>query len=363
MLRGGIKLAGEKPNRDGRAPSLPKGNGIELITRPVSQIPPQAFRWLWPQRIALGKNALIAGQPGLGKSQVTIYLAAITSGGGTWPTGEKCDAGDVFILSAEDDPADTIRPRLEAYSANLDRVHIIEAVRQPNRSDRPFNLKDDLQALSEKLRASPDAKLVIIDPLTAYLGGIDSHKNADVRAVLAPLAKLAADHGVAVVCVTHLNKGTSAVTSADPLTRVIGSTAFGAAVRTASLVASDKTNAERRLFLSLKSNISRACDGLAFRLETHVLPCGIETSRVVWESGPVKMTASEALSPSTKDEIDDAKEVVEACLKVFDIAKATELRASRLTDLLRMHENRFIAAKQLKKCLGLCGIGQHGRLS
>jgi len=88
--------------------------------------------------------------------------------------------------------------------------------------------------------------------------------------VLAPLSKLAADHRVAVVCVTHLNKGL-ATNATDPLARVIDSTAFGAAVRTAFLIAADKGNPERRFFLPLKSNISRACTGLAFKIEPHVL--------------------------------------------------------------------------------------------
>lgn len=73
------------------------------------------------------------------------------------------------------------------------------------------------------------------------------------------------------------------------------------------------------------------------------------------------MTASEALSLSTQDEVDDAIHVVEACLRVFDAENVTELRASILIDLLRKHENLSFTAKQLKKCLGLCGIGQHRR--
>jgi hypothetical protein len=351
-----------KPDQDGPAASAPgtaasaPGTAPALISRLASQIQPEAIRWLWPQRIARGKTSLIAGPPGLGKSQVTIYLAAITSKGGTWPTGEVCAAGDVLIFSAEDDPADTIRPRLEACGANLDRIHVVEAVRH-NQLERTFNLKHHLGALAAKLKTTPDAKLVIIDPISSYLGGVDSHNNVDVRAVLAPLAKLAADHGVAVVCVTHLNKGTSD----DPLTRVIGSTAFGAAVRTAFLITPDKANPDRRLFLPVKTNISRNCDGLAFRVEAHVLPSGIATSRVAWEAGSVKMTASEALSPSTRDEIDEAKEVAEACLRVFGKGNATELRASDLINLLAMHETRSISAKQLKKSLKLCGIDQHKR--
>jgi hypothetical protein len=366
-LTGEVQRARAKPNQSntsttqsgsnpGNTAQTQPGSNHVLISRPASDIQPEAICWLWPQRIALGKISLIAGQPGLGKSQITTYLAAVTSSGGNWPTGEQCDAGDVLILSAEDDPADTIRPRLEANGATLKRVHIVEAVRD-KRGDRSFNLKLDLAALEEKLRANPQIKLVIIDPISAYLGGIDSNNNSDVRGALAPLAKKAADQGVAVVCVTHLNKSLSA----EPLTRVIGSTAFGAAVRTAFLIASDKINPERRLFLPLKSNISRACSGLAFHLETHVFPSGIETSRVVWETNPITMTAIDALSAPTQDEIDESIEMREACLRAFDFEKAAELRASRLIELLNQLEKRSIKSKQLKKCLKLCGIHHHRR--
>lgn len=92
-----------------------------------------------------------------------------------------------------------------------------------------------------------------------------------------------------------------------------------------------------------------------------MLPSGIETSRVAWKPKPVTMTASEALSPSTQDEIDDAMEVGEACLRVFSAENATELRASILIDLLWKHENLKISAKRLKKCLTRCGIDQHRR--
>jgi putative DNA primase/helicase len=151
----------------------PPASNRVLISRRASHIQPEAIHWLWPQRIALGKTCLIAGPPGLGKSQVTTYIAATVSSGGTWCTGEKCDPGEVLILSAEDDPADTIRPRLEACGANLDRVQIIDGVQMKNlKLDLPFNLKLHLDLLAENLRESPDAKLLIIDPISAYLSGI-----------------------------------------------------------------------------------------------------------------------------------------------------------------------------------------------
>ena len=355
-LRGELKRAREKPDRDSRAPSSPKANGGILISRRASEIPPEAINWLWPQRIALGKLSLIAGQPGSGKSQVATYTAAIVSSGGTWPTGEACQPSDVLFLSAEDDPADTIRPRLEACGANLDRVHIVEAVRD-QRSERPFDLNRDIEALAAGLAMHPSVKLIDIDPISAYLGRTNSHNNAEVRATLAPLAKLAVDHRVAIVAVTHLNKSLTP----DPLTRVMGSTAFIAAVRSAHLVEKDKVNPERRLLLPLKSNISQGGLGLAFRLVTHVFPSGIETSRVVWEPKPVMITASEALTPSTPEDIGDTKEMIAASVKIFDGEKVQELRSSTLIQLLQQKEQIEVSPKRFKSLMQSCGIRQHRR--
>jgi hypothetical protein len=354
-LVGEIGRARAKPDRNnGSAP--PSANESFLVLRKAADIHPEAICWLWPGRIALGKICLIAGPPGLGKSQVTTDIAATVSSGGIWITGEKSGAGDVLFFSAEDDPADTIRPRLEACGANLDRVHIIEAI-SDKRRERSFSLKSDLEALSAALTARPDVKLIIIDPISAYLGGIDSHNNSDVRGLIAPLAKLAADHGAAVVSVTHLNKGQSD----DPVARIMGSTAFIAAVRTAFLVQQDPLNHELRLFLPLKSNISSQCSGLAFRIQAHNLPSGIETSRILWDAKPVTITAREALSPSTADEIDDATGAVEASRRIFQSEKASELRASRLVELIKKREDPLMTAKRLKKLLALCGIHQHKR--
>ena len=129
----------------------------------------------------------------------------------------------------------------------------LRAIKKKNgKGERAFDLNHDIEALAEHLKSHPGIKLIIIDPISAYLGRTNSHNNAEVRAVLAPLAKLAADHRVAIVAITHLNKSLTT----DPLARIMGSTAFIAAVRSAFLVERDKHNAERRLFLPLKSNIS-----------------------------------------------------------------------------------------------------------
>ena len=152
------------------------------------------------------------------------------------------------------------------------------------------------------MAARNDVALVVIDPITAYLSGVDSHVNADVRAVLMLLGEIAARHGVAIVCVSHLNKGSAGKSSSgEALLRVSGSLAFVAAARAAFIVAKDQDNPARRLFLSAKNNVGKDGSGLAFSVESFTLSSGIETSRVLWEPNPVTITADEAMGPPLED--------------------------------------------------------------
>jgi putative DNA primase/helicase len=286
------------------------------IFRRVADIQPKPIRWLWPGRIAQGKVSIIAGNPGLGKSQVTVGMAATVSTGGLWPVdGKRCDVGNVIILSAEDDPSDTIRPRLEAAGADLSRVYILDAVlglplTGGSETPRAFNLKTDMDQLGSMLKEIGGAALVIIDPITAYLGTTDSHKNAEIRALLSPLAELAGQYEAAVVAVSHFNKNANT----EALMRVTGSLAFVAAARAAYVVAKDPENEARRLFLPLKNNLGNDQTGLAFTVESAQVESTIgriETSRVAWESSAVTVTAEEAMKPQVPDEersdLDDAK--------------------------------------------------------
>lgn len=276
----------------------------EIAYRRMSDIKAQPIRWLWPGVIARGKVSMIAGHPGLGKSQLALGIAATVSSGGRWPVDGACsEVGSVLLLSAEDDAADTIRPRLEATNADLLRCYTLDAVRErkPDGKDvqRGFNLKTDLARLEALLVELGDVALIVIDPITAYLGGADSHKNAEIQALLAPLGELAARYGVAVVCVTHLNKGMNT----EAIMRVTGSVGFVAVARAAYIVVRDVNDGTRRLFLPLKNNISGDQAGLAFTVEALQLPSEIETSRVVWEDEPVHVNVDEAMaSPDMNDE-------------------------------------------------------------
>jgi len=327
-----------------------------LATRRLVDIQSRPVCWLWPGRIARGKLTIIAGNPGLGKSQVTASIAAVVTTGGRWPVDrQQCRIGDVLFLSAEDDAADTLRPRLEAAGADLRRVHVVEGViagytQDGSRKDRTFSLEKDLQALESKLSELRDVALVVIDPISAYLGDVDSHKNADVRGLLAPLSELAARHNTAIIGVSHLNKAGGA----QALMRVTGSLAFVAAARAAYLVAADLQDKMRRLFLPMKNNLGPDAAGLAFRIEPATLssPAGpLETSRVAWESEPVPITADEAMQaeaqPGSANALEVAKDWLRETLANGPVAVAEVIDAAKADG---------IAEKTLRRASKALGI-------
>ena len=238
-------------------------NKPHAILQSLVVVTRESLEWLWPGRIPLGKLTLLAGDPGLGKSFVTLDIASRVSRGDAWPDMPllKQTPGDVILLNAEDDLADTIAPRLDKMSADDSRILALEGIEADGKR-RHFSLEADLPRLEEVLAENEDIRLVVIDPIAAYCGAVDSHKNSDVRGLLAPLAELAGRYRVAIVSVTHLSKsgGTKAVY------RAMGSLAFAAAARAVWAITKDSDDPERRLFLPAKLNLARDPDGLAYRI-------------------------------------------------------------------------------------------------
>jgi len=297
--------------------SLPKNpvkpaSGISY--RRFSDIKPRAIEWLWQGNIGKGKISILAGHPGLGKSQITAFMAAVVTQGGKWPANSgEATKGAVAFLSAEDDAEDTIHPRLQAAGADVSQVYILDAVVEVTEGKeltRSFNLAEDVNRLEELLQRHPEISLVIIDPITAYLGQIDSHKTSDVRAVLKALADFAAAYGVAIVCISHLNKAKGT----DTVTRITGSMAFVAAARAVFLIEEDGDNKERRYFLPVKNNLGNDRSGLAFSIKEVLLPSDIRSSAVVWEDAWILQSASEILANRDNDKVGKSSALNEAKL-------------------------------------------------
>ncbi len=318
-----------------------------LQTECLADVQATPVRWLWPGRIARGKVSIIAGHPGLGKSQLTISLAAVVTTGRRWPAGHtEAEIGNVLFLSAEDGTADTIAPRLRAAGADLARCSCLQ-------EGAGFSLKGDLHKLDEHLTISPTA-LLVIDPFAAYAAGVDTHRDGEVRPMMAQLESIAERHGCAVVGVMHLNKSAGG----SALSRVGGSGAFVAAARGAYLVSKDQNDDLRRLFLPIKNNLAPDTAGLAFRVEGRELPDGIRTSLVVWESGTVDTTADEAIAAPTPDQGDrsafkDAREFLSELL-----AKGTEVSQKQIDADAKAAGHSRRTVNRAKADLGVKSIKQ-----
>jgi putative DNA primase/helicase len=228
----------------------------------------------------------------------------------------RAPIGNVIIFNAEDGAEDTIVPRLMAADADMERVHIVSAVMQTDgKGRRTFNLQADLALLERKIVEIGDVALVIIDPISSYLGKTDSHKNSEVRGTLEPLSELADRLKVAILSITHFSKSGAGNTS-KALHRFIGSIAFVGAPRAAFAVIEDADQPGRMLVLHAKNNIALKPQGLAYRLVQTLVSDDIMASYVHWEDEPVTISADEALGAAESTRGDrSAREEAEEFLR------------------------------------------------
>ncbi len=329
----------------------------------TATVTPTSVKWVWKPRIPQGKLTVIAGDPKLGKSILAIDIAARVSAGVKWPDRQddsRPEPARVLLLTAEDDIADTVVPRLIAAGANLDNVDILESCIDPQ-SDTPrqFAIDTDTARLGTLLAKTPYA-IAIIDPLTAYMGSVDSHVNAQVRGALAPLAKIAAEYRCAVVGISHLNKS---ATTERMLYRVMGSLGFTAAARSVWGVTRDRELPERRLLLNAGCNNAKDVGGLVFE----VRPCRENPAVPVlaWEAAPVLMDADAGLAAqsarhSEPTALDNAKAFLSEALAdgpapADRIMRLGTERGLNTPTLHRARKALGVVAKQDRNAKGVSG--------
>jgi len=328
-----------------REPTIAKIKQVDAIGTRASDVEPESLTWLWYPRLLLGKLNIIDGDPDVGKSTVTLDLAARVTTGREMPDGSPGIDGAVVILSYEDGLADTIVPRLEAAGCDLRRVIMIDRVPDKDGGTRPPVIPEDLPIIEAKIVAE-QAVMLIVDPLMAALSGkVDSHRDQDSRRALTLIADTAERTGAAIVVVRHMNKSGGG----NPMYRGGGSIGFIGAARSGLLIGRDPDDEERRVLARLKGNLSIAYPSLTFRMEGAEWTRKdklISAVRVCWE-GETDVDATALLRPPEADDEsarDKAKKFlqtylasgeksaaqVEAAAEKADIAWRTVERAKKL---------------------------------
>ena len=312
--------------------SAPAGEyAREVILTRASDMRPEPITWLWNEWLACGKLHILGGAPGTGKTTIALNLAATVTTGGQWPDGTQSPIGNVAIWSGEDDPRDTLLPRLIAAGADCTRVHFIDGT-QEGTERQPFDPARDMEPLRRKLAEIGNVRLLIIDPIVSAVTG-DSHKNAEVRRSLQPLADLAEDLRCALMGITHFSKGTG---GRNPVERLNGSLAFGALARVVLVAAKSQNEAEdgrsTRIFCRAKSNIGRDDGGFEYDLQQTKLPAhpDIIASAVQWGDA-LEGAARELLAQAEATDDDggartEAEKFLENYLREHGATRAEKVR-------------------------------------
>ena len=318
-----------------------RSKGLTLGIRRLADVQPEQVEWVWPGRLPAGKLIIIAGDPGVGKSFLTLDLAARVSCGGVWPDGGQVSQGDVLLVSAEDGVGDTIRPRLDLLGADVTRIHALDLhLTHGDGQEVGLNLKEHLGQIEKHIR-NTHAVMVVIDPVLAFTGKADSYKSAEVRGLLAPVAGLADRTGAAIICVMHLNKRSD---EGKAIYRVTSSLDFVAAARAAFLVSENPDQPSERFFVPLKANLSAP----AVALKYHFTEDGV----FAWDGVVEGINAATLLKEPIRD-IDGASSLAEAEHFLNTILKAGPQDVKQLQKEAKDMDIRGTTLRRAKVNLGV----------
>lgn len=332
---------------DGLAGEVRRANAVLGLGPAVrlSRVTARPVTWLWPGRIPRGKLTVLDGDPGLGKSTITLDLAARVSRGLPMPDGAPGCPGGVVLAGAEDDLADTIRPRLDAAGGDCERIAALPVERWNDVTDT-VTLHKAIEQVS--------AVLVVIDPLMAYMPSqANSWRDQDVRRVLSPLAALAAKTGAAIVLVRHLNK----MAGGTPLYRGGGFIGIIGAARAGLLVARDPDDGERRVLAVTKSNLAREAPSVGYRtIERGGAVC------IEWLGESAHQAAALLGQPASAEErtaVTEASDWLRARLESCAVAARDIRREARDAGIPERTLERAKAALAIRS--GKCGFGDGWR--
>lgn len=323
----------------------------------ASDLAPEPISWVWKGWLAAGKMHILGGAPGTGKTTICMALAATVSTGGHWPDNTHASTGNVVIWSGEDDPADTLIPRLLLSGADQSRIYFISDIRDGNER-RSFDPARDMEPLRRKLTEIGNVKLLIVDPVVSAIAG-DSHKNAEVRRGLQPLVDLASSLHCALLGITHFSKGTG---GRDPVERLTGSLAFGALARVVLVAAKHQDEGDDgrtlRLFCRAKSNIGP--DDGGFEYDLHQAELGthpdISASTVVWGDAVVGAARELLATADTTGDDIEGSSVADAKLFLTDLLKDRPLSTKTIKADADGAGFSWATIRRAKKALGVQAV-------
>ena len=222
----------------------------------LDEVEPIETEWLWYPYIPQNKITVIMGDPGEGKSTLALNLAASVSAGRDFPDPKERRVGDIVVYqNAEDGLADTIVPRLKKARAYLPGVCCINELRKEATIDS-FALYEVITQMKPKL--------VILDPLQAYLGKhVDMHRANEIRPLMNYLSSMAETFKCAIILIAHMNKKTDI----KAMYRAIGSIDITAAARSVLLVARDPHAPEHRVIMQVKNSLAQAGEPVSFTID------------------------------------------------------------------------------------------------
>jgi putative DNA primase/helicase len=296
--------------------------GLQTVCVKDAETKPQ--EWLWDGYIPLATSTLFAGSGGIGKSQLLLWIASLVSNGATFSLKNRSftiQKGSVVIMSAEDNLNSSIVPRLKAVNADCEKIFVFSSIADPRtqRVQRFIELDQDLSIIEENIKRLGDVRLVIIDPVTAYLGRINENKSAEVRNFILHLNELAEQFNLSILLNTHTRKKSSGESTAGASDEIMGSGAWYNTVRQAFLISRDHENKDRILFINCKSNCGAKPEPFDYTIEPVTVDEVIEVSRIKLLNGDVNVSADEAANKDTYDKkliTDEAKDFILRELRV-----------------------------------------------
>jgi len=290
--------------------------------------------WLWPNRIPLGMFSLIVGDPGIGKSFLSTYLASVITTGRDWADGSKSQDGSVFLFADEDDFSRVVVPRLVTNGADIRRVFCLNTLIGENTL---FDVGDSthLARLEQAIEQVGDCRLILFDPITAYLGGCNANSNSEVRMALSGLVRMAQKRVVTMLGISHLNKKAEL----DAMYRALGSMGFVAQARAVWGVVKDKADetGETRIFSPIKTNLSIKVKGLSYM---------IIDGKVVFDSEPVEENINQSLMASPA--LDTAADFL-----LGELSGGKQVEQGYLMELAQNQGVKEVTLRRAKKKLGV----------